>query len=351
MNTTLEQVLQAVRRFEENIECSATIPGLPNCIMEADPRLIYYVSSTSATIRGMTMTLHIRYQNTEKLAIDQMYYAESALDCARMMYSCAGDYRPYLVVYMKKTVYDAKKPTEVFSDRYLTYLSQVERLNTQLMSFEKSTYTIVEFMFKYRVGRVKLGLMQKELDREVDRVSKMLFIPGMPVEAKLLLAHNYLATHTRYVDDDSNPLTCAYTQSAYGAMIRGKCVCQGYAEAFNRLMNHEGIKCRTVGGEARAYGAGKSGKEDHAWNVVAVSPTQYAHVDVTWDENPNAAKMNWFCLSDAQMKAKNRRWSTAATPACTADGAAVLQRARAYVQAHRAALIGRGVPSAVLAGI
>ena len=67
--------------------------------------------------------------------------------------------------------------------------------------------------------------MELEVNAEVQRISRMLITPGMPTEAKVYLAHNYLATTVEYLKNHDNRLEMSYTQSAYGALIRKKCVC------------------------------------------------------------------------------------------------------------------------------
>jgi len=153
------------------------------------------------------------------------------------------------------------------------------------------------------------------------------------------------------VKDRSDPLEHIYTQSAYGALINKHCVCQGYAEAFNQLMNHERIECRSVGGVTVPTPDYDVYKETHAWNVVNVGGDSYAHMDVTWDKDENQARMTWFALTDVQMREKGRQWTKTGVPPCHADGAAMLRRARDYVRANRARLLANGVDDRTLAGI
>lgn len=56
--------------------------------------------------------------------------------------------------------------------------------------------------------------------------------------------------------------------NAYGALINGKAVCEGYAEAFKLLCDEAGIPC------ALMYST------DHEWNAVKLNDTWY-YVDVT----------------------------------------------------------------------
>lgn len=65
-----------------------------------------------------------------------------------------------------------------------------------------------------------------------------------------------------------------YAWSAYGAAVKEKCVCQGYANLFYRLAREAGLSVR--------YISGNSSGGDHAWNIVRIGKYYY-NVDSTWD--------------------------------------------------------------------
>lgn len=63
--------------------------------------------------------------------------------------------------------------------------------------------------------------------------------------------------------------------SAYGALVNGHAVCEGYARAFKLLCRYAGIESILVTGNSRGVG--------HMWNMVNLENEWY-HVDVTWDD-------------------------------------------------------------------
>ena len=63
--------------------------------------------------------------------------------------------------------------------------------------------------------------------------------------------------------------------SAYGALVNGKAVCEGYARAMQYLLYQAGIPCLIV--EGHSHG------EPHAWNMVQIDK-QWYHTDPTWDD-------------------------------------------------------------------
>lgn len=90
------------------------------------------------------------------------------------------------------------------------------------------------------------------------------------------MVHDYLVENIEY---DSS-ISEADIYNLYGAMVRGKSVCEGYAKAFKYLMDQLEIPCVIIIGK----GTNSSGKtENHAWNYVQLNQTWYA-VDSTWDD-------------------------------------------------------------------
>ena len=87
--------------------------------------------------------------------------------------------------------------------------------------------------------------------------------------------HDYLVKNISYgyPDDDRAADGDAFT--TYGALVRGKCVCNGYSEAMKLLCDLSGIDCKMITGTA--------GGENHAWNLVKLDD-QWYHTDVTWDD-------------------------------------------------------------------
>jgi len=61
--------------------------------------------------------------------------------------------------------------------------------------------------------------------------------------------------------------------TAYGALVEGSAVCQGYTEAYEYLLEQVGIKSERC----------SSNLLNHIWNILYIDGETY-HVDVTWDD-------------------------------------------------------------------
>lgn len=103
----------------------------------------------------------------------------------------------------------------------------------------------------------------------------------------------YNTVASRCVYDDSSK----YNSSAYGVLVEGKAVCQGYAKTMSLLLNKAGIENTLIMGYA---------SEAHMWNAVMIEGEWY-EFDLTWDdideeaEFPGLVMYDYFLVTSAQM--------------------------------------------------
>lgn len=78
--------------------------------------------------------------------------------------------------------------------------------------------------------------------------------------------------------------------SAYGTLVTGEAVCEGYAKSLQIILPKIGIPCLTVRGESNGV--------LHMWNVVELNNEWY-HLDPTWNDNDKDGKIiyEYFNLS------------------------------------------------------
>ena len=104
--------------------------------------------------------------------------------------------------------------------------------------------------------------------------------------------HDQIIKRCRYNSESENML------SAYGCLVDGKAVCEGYSKAFIMLCAEFGIECVPVIGTTTADGV----VESHMWNMAKIDGVWY-HFDVTWDDpitkiGDDFVKYDYFGLSD-----------------------------------------------------
>lgn len=108
--------------------------------------------------------------------------------------------------------------------------------------------------------------------------------PGMTNAEKALAMHEYLILNTKY--DYENYLADTIpriSHTAYGILVNGVGVCNGYSLAFKDLMTRLGVTTIKV----------SSSTMQHAWNMVYLGGEWY-HADVTWDDAIFPADYGWL---------------------------------------------------------
>lgn len=91
---------------------------------------------------------------------------------------------------------------------------------------------------------------------------------------KEVILHDMLCKYVTY-DSEFEGEEESDLYSAFGALVYGRAVCEGYARAFKLICKFAGIECILVTGDSKGVG--------HMWNMVNLDG-QWYHVDVTWDD-------------------------------------------------------------------
>ena len=103
--------------------------------------------------------------------------------------------------------------------------------------------TIINLKPQYTMSGYKLKEAKQKLE---EKVLKLLdgIASSMSEYEKELLIHDSLAQSTVYVESKNS-------HNLYGAIVEGKAVCEGYAEAFQYLLNRAGISSFIVIGNSK----------------------------------------------------------------------------------------------------
>lgn len=97
--------------------------------------------------------------------------------------------------------------------------------------------------------------------------------------------------------------------NAYGALVEGRAVCDGYAKAMALLLRLTGMEAGVAQGVMLETGA------SHAWNLVKVEDS-YTWLDVTNDDQPGLTNYFYFNLTDEWL-ARSHRLESAGLPQCS----------------------------------
>lgn len=91
-----------------------------------------------------------------------------------------------------------------------------------------------------------------------------------------------------------------FIRTAYGALVKGKSVCEGFARAFKSIMDEVGVPCVLVQG----YAVTEEGYDAHMWNYVQIDGKWYG-VDPTWNSAEGAVGTEYLLLGSVSMQAEH----------------------------------------------
>ena len=196
------------------------------------------------------------------------------------------------------------------ADYWLNSLSGIQEIHCEYVKTSDGFNVIANLrywdnypiVYAFRTGNTNaLNERQLELYNKYCLILNTYTSASRPQWQNQLTIHDYLIDSIQYyVVDDSE-------YNAYNALIDGKTVCSGYAEAFKTFMDMLDIECITISGTANS--------EAHVWNLVLLDGDWY-HVDVTWDDPLNgdtSAQHYHFNISD-NIISITHTWDTSLYP-------------------------------------
>ena len=134
----------------------------------------------------------------------------------------------------------------------------------------------ITVFFSYFYSGDTLKNMRLNLKSEVISIVQTIEAGSYSSEyEKALYAHDMIAFMCEYDKaQDGKDM-----HNAYGALVTRKAVCDGYAHAYQLILEELGLECHYVAGEAR----GPNGPEGHAWNIAKLDG-KYTSIDLTWND-------------------------------------------------------------------
>ena len=185
--------------------------------------------------------------------------------------------------------YRADYPQHFWRSNEVSYTysgSEVWYLNVKYV-FSKEQYIKERSKFEKEVNRIlsNIDISMNEFDRELE-------------------IHDMLAEMIEY------DLDATYAHKAYGAILDGRAVCEGYARAFQYLLYKAGIQSMVVSGGG------------HAWNLVRIDG-EYYYTDLTWDDDDGDEYLShaYFNQTQQVMQLDHTLEADISLPKCTSVNA------------------------------
>ena len=130
--------------------------------------------------------------------------------------------------------------------------------------------------------------------------------------------------------------------SAYGALVEGKAVCEGYAKAMQLLLQESDIPATLVTGTA------KENNESHMWNLVTINGKNY-HLDPTWNDNNDNRQYTFFNLTTDMVSQSVIIENPDHYPICTATDDNYFVRNDTVIDTYERRVIAQKIANRVLA--
>ena len=196
---------------------------------------------------------------------------------------------------------------------YPTLLNGLQSLTINTHTYGDNTTMSVSYIYNFPLQRVRQ--MSADTSARARQIIASLARAGMRDYELERAVHDYIIAHARYdraaYDKGAIP---AVDYTDYGILVNGLGVCEGYANATNRLLNMLGVPALFVSGYANG-GA-------HAWNIVFIQ-NEYCHLDTTFDDpyyqtgtSMHLLSHNYFNLSDSIL-GRDHQWDGSRYPRCS----------------------------------
>ncbi len=229
---------------------------------------------SSEAVSSMKKLLGVRYDNFKK------YLTEEFKKCSPSI-----DLSSYYLVYTENlssllSDFIFNEIPEAF--HFKLYQPYVKK--TYLSKIEPQYFESMDTAAEYQAAFEKCELAAENILDGISGNDKL------SEAEKALLIHDRLALKCEYDFElfDSYYYGTEDSFSMYGALGKGLAVCQGYAEAYDYLLDKVGIESYLCTSDSLF----------HVWNIVSIDGQLY-HVDVTWDDGDyvGSVKHNNFLLS------------------------------------------------------
>lgn len=308
------EIASAIKSFDTEIEAdSGDIEQILKDAFDCDPRLILYYKGYSGSRNSYSSVININYDNTD-VPLNDIYFAESKDELTSLITRALLYSESRICITSRNLSSDISTVNEYISGisetcpiAFTGYRgSSISALDAKLGGY---SYFIIDF--EYDFDSETLNSMKRELEQKACEIIASNVARDMPPYMKVFIIHNYIINNCRYASDyETNNDPSYYT--AYGALVNGNAVCDGYATSAKILFDLCGIENIKISGTSKGSG--------HAWNLIKLD-NDYYHIDTTWDDpvsynGIDYLKYNYYNLTDSEIST-DHTWNTQDYPSAT----------------------------------
>ncbi len=189
---------------------------------------------------------------------------------------------------------------EVKKDRYSAFLYNFDGYDTFIEMDDDVLFLGNSYIYQKLNGiylRKGIDTIDNNLlDNRVDEIINEIIPEDVSDEKKIEIIFKYILENVVYDPNfpSEEDTTRSLSHTAYGAIINGIAVCDGYAEAFKMFLDRFNIKNHLVFGRSGFYRDDESRGNTHAWNVLLLDG-EYRYYDLTFaDGSSYKYSLNYF---------------------------------------------------------
>lgn len=155
--------------------------------------------------------------------------------------------------------------------------------------YDENNY-VTDLEFVYTADAKEAKEMNEAVQNKVDEI--VASAPDTSERDRIKYFHDYIVKNCTYSYNGKS------VDTAYGALIDGKAICQGYAHALQMLLSRAGFDAVPAMGD--------SDDGYHKWNYVKLSDGKWYVIDATWDDptgdEPDYVGYDYFMITDEQVE-------------------------------------------------
>ncbi|MBD7910189.1 dockerin type I domain-containing protein [Clostridium cibarium] len=201
----------------------------------------------------------------------------------------------YIQYFSYKSQY--KLPMEYYFDTLYEYPEIFyPNLSVDCEAYVNSSDQITSYTLKvtYSNDNATISTMKTAFNNKVQEVKNNYLSTATTALEKEYAIHDYIIKNTTYdMENYKNNTIPNISHTAYGSLVNGVAVCDGYSKAAQLFLRDSGIESGIVVSEAI----------NHAWNFIKLDGYYY-FLDLTWDDPDRGdwVSYKYFNATDAEMK-------------------------------------------------
>jgi hypothetical protein len=169
-------------------------------------------------------------------------------------------------------------------------------LSVECEYYKNSSSEITGYTLKvtYSNDNATINSMKTKFNNKVQEAKNNYLSTATTALEKEYAIHDYIIKNTTYdMENYKNNTVPNISHTAYGSLVNGVAVCDGYSKAARLFLRDSGIESGIVVSEAI----------NHAWNFVKLDGYYY-FLDLTWDDPDHGDSIyyTYFNATDAEMK-------------------------------------------------